>query len=798
MDNIKNDLTLSHNMLLVLVHAFLLLPIINLLMTINRIPGKGLLFTFFILTHLSALSLRKWWHYLLVQSVASLMFLYLRFPSVVDSLTFREWAANTWALGLDQWADLMASNLTEVPVLLLMSGLLLLITLFTFLLIHFKTALPSLFAGLVYLMILHTFTSRMILPYLIALIGFGFLLIALTQTGIQSSWFAFTTSTLLSSLFIILIIFLAYFGLSSLRFSQEWVETKSATFQKDLDERDVFDWINDQASGFGIRRTGMGTNDTNLGGRLHQDFSPVFEAYTSRPHYWKVLHRTEYTGSGWKSDYDDYFETIRSPYNILLDATQENAQRETLLEADETSSVKLEWFEPLSYIAYPYGWFDIELTDNDADYTMELNQRSGYFNIESGSESLDHYTLTYDTSFPDRFDEEALRLDDGWRDEAVDTYKEMNAGEHFAELDDDALFYLWFENELHLPASLPQRVIDLAHEITEGLTSEYDMVRAVETYLKEDSGYRYSLLDVEQTPAGEDYVDHFLFESEIGYCDNFSTSMTVLLRAVGIPARWTKGFTPGSLITSELGEEYFLVDNSNAHSWPEVYFPSHGWVPFEPSPSFANPVTNLESVATIRGETYSFDDDDVVEIDEQSETEASLEEESVSDDTTDEPSGLEEGTPDDAESDGASSDSNQLSDQRLRHRMYSIGITLLLSGSLIAIFRWHTLLWLPKLLIRKRLLSLSQASSLILKLYYLKHKPATGQTIQDYMDEWKPFASDHTDLLDQFSELANQAFYKSVAPSHKTSIEQQTILLEMLALYPALPHTDNKATRTIY
>lgn len=72
-----------------------------------------------------------------------------------------------------------------------------------------------------------------------------------------------------------------------------------------------------------------------------------------------------------------------------------------------------------------------------------------------------------------------------------------------------------FRQELQLPESLPQRVIDLAEEITKDMEDEYDLVRAIENYLKEEEGYRYSLLEVENTPEGGDYVDHFLFESFI-------------------------------------------------------------------------------------------------------------------------------------------------------------------------------------------------------------------------------------------------------------------------------------------
>ncbi|MGO2853162.1 MAG: transglutaminase-like domain-containing protein, partial [Tetragenococcus koreensis] len=75
--------------------------------------------------------------------------------------------------------------------------------------------------------------------------------------------------------------------------------------------------------------------------------------------------------------------------------------------------------------------------------------------------------------------------------------------------------------------------------------------------------------------------------------DNFSSAMVVMLRSVGIPARWTKGFTSGE----EVSEDRYVVRNSDAHSWPEVYFEGYGWLPFEPTPSFSQPLEQTDAAA---------------------------------------------------------------------------------------------------------------------------------------------------------------------------------------------------------
>jgi hypothetical protein len=102
--------------------------------------------------------------------------------------------------------------------------------------------------------------------------------------------------------------------------------------------------------------------------------------------------------------------------------------------------------------------------------------------------------------------------------------------------------------------------------------------------------------------TNDDYVDQFLFETKTGYCDNFSSSMAVMLRTLGIPTRWVKGYTSGDFL--QYSDEYsggqlYEVTNNNAHSWVEVFFPNQGWVPFEPTKGFSNEINiNYESVGT--------------------------------------------------------------------------------------------------------------------------------------------------------------------------------------------------------
>ncbi|MGB6407057.1 MAG: transglutaminase domain-containing protein, partial [Planococcus donghaensis] len=142
-----------------------------------------------------------------------------------------------------------------------------------------------------------------------------------------------------------------------------------------------------------------------------------------------------------------------------------------------------------------------------------------------------------------------------------------------------------FDRYVQLPDELPERVRDLAAEITANSETVYDQALAIERYFN-TAEFTYSQTDIPIPKEDEDYVDQFLFETKRGYCDNFSTSMVVLLRSLDIPARWVKGFNEGELIDSQGETDIYEVTNNNAHSWVEAYMPGVGWMLFEPTIGF--------------------------------------------------------------------------------------------------------------------------------------------------------------------------------------------------------------------
>ncbi len=128
-----------------------------------------------------------------------------------------------------------------------------------------------------------------------------------------------------------------------------------------------------------------------------------------------------------------------------------------------------------------------------------------------------------------------------------------------------------------VPSSLPSRVGELAHRITDGRPTVYDKVLAVQRWLRDNTEYN---LGIPPDPAGTDPIDEFLFVRRQGFCEHIATAMALLLREVGIPTRLVTGFGPGERnpLTG-----YFEVRERDAHAWVEVLYPGVGWVPYDPT-----------------------------------------------------------------------------------------------------------------------------------------------------------------------------------------------------------------------
>ena len=130
---------------------------------------------------------------------------------------------------------------------------------------------------------------------------------------------------------------------------------------------------------------------------------------------------------------------------------------------------------------------------------------------------------------------------------------------------------------LQLPESLPKTVVDESWRVVgDATTTQYEAAARIEAYLRT---FAYKTR-VAVPPPGRDWVSFILFDSKEGYCDYYATAMTVMLRSVGIPARTATGYVTGDY---DDATQSYQVNENDAHTWTEVYFPGFGWITFEPS-----------------------------------------------------------------------------------------------------------------------------------------------------------------------------------------------------------------------
>ena len=132
--------------------------------------------------------------------------------------------------------------------------------------------------------------------------------------------------------------------------------------------------------------------------------------------------------------------------------------------------------------------------------------------------------------------------------------------------------------DLQLPPSYRTAALEqLAQARTSGQATELGKVDALANWLSSPP-FRYSL---SATPFGSAAgLTSFLTTTRTGYCVQYAYAMTVLTRLLGIPARFVTGYTSG--VPGKGGS--YVVTTHDAHAWTEVYFPTFGWIRFEPTP----------------------------------------------------------------------------------------------------------------------------------------------------------------------------------------------------------------------
>ncbi|HHX13212.1 MAG TPA: transglutaminase domain-containing protein, partial [Clostridiales bacterium] len=155
---------------------------------------------------------------------------------------------------------------------------------------------------------------------------------------------------------------------------------------------------------------------------------------------------------------------------------------------------------------------------------------------------------------------------------------------------------------------LPEEGIDQlrrdfsVYNIDEDLSQISNKISYIKDYLNVNTQYS---LSPGRLPYGKDFVEHFLYENKIGYCSHYASAATLILRIMGVAARYVEGYSVGmedintsNNLDNKLINEYsnngnasysvgqveLSVRDYNAHAWVEVYIDNCGWIPVEFTP----------------------------------------------------------------------------------------------------------------------------------------------------------------------------------------------------------------------
>lgn len=174
---------------------------------------------------------------------------------------------------------------------------------------------------------------------------------------------------------------------------------------------------------------------------------------------------------------------------------------------------------------------------------------------------------------------------------AENTYRYNNS----AEAEDYKAFV--YDTYLEIPRKTQIELRRIAEQ--EGfLDSELTVSEKIEMVKNYISSSKTYSLKTPKMPSGKDFATWFLSESDTGYCVHFATAGTLMLRALGIPARYVTGY-----YATAYANQTVTVTTDNAHAWVEYYSDTAGWIPLECTPSSFQPARYVGSQRASGGST---------------------------------------------------------------------------------------------------------------------------------------------------------------------------------------------------
>ena len=272
-----------------------------------------------------------------------------------------------------------------------------------------------------------------------------------------------------------------------------------------------------------------------------------------RQDYWRMMALTEFEDEIWRRSSN--FDEARGPVDSDIDAT-----------VPTTATVQQITIAALGNIYLPAAYEVSEILDNGG-VGLEYEVATGALVVERGLDEIPRgLTYTIESQVPDYSPgdlpaDASDGLSSGFVEEHTQLPAPCAAGESTLE-----------------NGCWPTEVSELAAEIVDGTTTDYQRARALQSFFLDRTRFTYDL-DVALTHDITSMTE--FLDIGRGYCEQFASTFAAMARSLGIPSRVAVGFTWGEW--SDARNEY-VVSGKHAHAWPEVYFSGVGWVIFDPTP----------------------------------------------------------------------------------------------------------------------------------------------------------------------------------------------------------------------
>lgn len=289
--------------------------------------------------------------------------------------------------------------------------------------------------------------------------------------------------------------------------------------------------------------------NTRMNQNLRGELKPqvVMRVRSQAEGFWRVMAFDKYLGQGWEISRNNETQTINRPswsYQFFLPRPVTLNKRKEVI---QTYTVVADLPNIIPALLYPKELYfptpEVAI-DTEGSLRSPLGLREGLT-----------YTVISEVPFRDR-----TRLQT-----APDRYNRP-IRDHY----------------LEVPALIKDKVRQQAETLlatsSQPITTPYEKALFLAQALKQ----RYTIQpEIPYLNPKEDLVEAFLFKYKGGYPDHFSTTLTILLRSIGIPARLAVGFGSGEFNPFT---GLYEVKNTDAYAITEVYFPKFGWFAFDPIP----------------------------------------------------------------------------------------------------------------------------------------------------------------------------------------------------------------------